>query len=73
MQNVESIYQQSIRILPIQDQLRLAELIKERAGADSTDRRSAMEILRNLHPAKTARSAAEIDADLRTERDSWDN
>lgn len=73
MQSVESIYQQSIRILPIKDQLRLAELIKERVGADPPDRRSAMEILRKIQPSSPTHSISEIDTYLRSERDSWDD
>ncbi|MGD9630702.1 MAG: hypothetical protein AB7V18_15805 [Pyrinomonadaceae bacterium] len=73
MQSVESIYQQSIRLLPIKDQLRLAELIKERVAADRPDRRSAVEILQKIQPSRPTHSVAEIDTYLRSERDSWDD
>ncbi len=73
MQSLESIYQQTIRPLPVDDQLRLAEIIRQRAGDEPPSRRSALEILRNIQPPKPIHSVAEIDSYIREERDSWDD
>ncbi len=75
MPSVEIIYQESIRPLPVSDQVRLAEMIMERAANPPHDRnrRSVLEILESIHARTPGRSAAEIDEYIKTERDSWDD
>ncbi|MEQ1605638.1 MAG: hypothetical protein ABL999_12295 [Pyrinomonadaceae bacterium] len=75
MPSVETIYQESIRPLPIGDQVRLAEMIMERTAnpRQDHDRRSVLEILESIHAKTPGRTAAEIDEYIKTERDSWDD
>lgn len=73
MQSLEAIYQESVKPLPVTDQLRLAEMIMKRARQQPAERRSILEIIKNAPPPKNPRTAAEIDEDLRKERDSWDD
>jgi len=76
MPNVETIYKESVKPLPLSDQLRLAEIIVKRAHGKrepSVQRKSVLEILASVGPPKKPRSAAEIDEYLRKERDSWDD
>ena len=76
MQNVETIYQESVKPLPLRDQIRLAEIIMERAAGEPRQaggRTSALKLLEGLKVDRRARSSAEIDEYIRMERDSWDN
>lgn len=74
MQSVETIYQQTIRPLPVDEQRRLAEMILERAEEpEPKSRRSILEMLESIHAKTPRRSAAEIDEYIKTERDSWDD
>ena len=75
MPSVETIYQESVRPLPVSDQVRLAEIIMERAPriANNTDKRSVLDILESVHAKNLGRSAAEIDEYIKTERESWDD
>lgn len=75
MPSVETIYQESIRPLPVVDQVRLAELIMERApkASQNSNRVSVLELLQSIHAKKLGRTAAEIDEYIKTERESWDD
>lgn len=75
MPSVETIYQESVLPLPVGDQMRLAEMIMERAAKTPQDpkRRSALEIIESARARTPGRTAAEIDEYLRAERDSWDD
>jgi hypothetical protein len=75
MPSVETIYQESIRPLPVGDQVRLAEIIMERAARSqqNPNRRSVLEILESARATTSGRTAAEIDEYLGAERDSWDD
>ena len=74
MPSVETIYRETIRPLPVDDQMRLAEMIRENVETRSSKpRRSALDIIESIRAKTPARSAAEIDEYLRTERDSWDD
>lgn len=76
MPSVETIYRETVRPLPVDDQIRLADMIRENLDAElrsSGPKRSALEILQSLRAATPSRSAAEIDESLRAERDSWDD
>ena len=73
MTSVEIIYQESVRPLPVGDQVRLAEIIMERAHRASQDsnRGSVLELLKSIHAKKLGRTEDEIDDYIKTERESW--
>ena len=76
MPNVETIYKESIMLLPISDQIRLAEIIMEQATRhepSANGRRSALELLESGSDEKLFSDASEIDQYLKAERESWDN
>lgn len=75
MPSVETIYQESIRPLPVGDQMRLAEMIMERTprSAREPNRRSVLEIIKEARARTPKRTAAQIDEYLKAERDSWDD
>ena len=74
MQNPQEIYATTIAQLPREEQWRLANLILEqlRLTESQSARPSVADILRALPKRRQYRSAAEIDASLRAERDSWE-
>jgi hypothetical protein len=75
MPSVETIYRETIRPLPVDDQMRLAEMIRENVGQkerSSKPKRSALEILQSINVKPIFRTSAEVDEYLKTERDSWD-
>ena len=74
MPNSQEIYATNIAPLPREEQWRLAALILEqlRLTEERPARQSVAGILRALPKNRHYRSAAEIDASLREERDSWE-
>jgi len=74
MPSVETIYQESIRPLPVSDQVRLADMILENVDVQpETEKLSVLEIL-DAHPVKRVfKNSNEVDEWLRAERDSWDD
>lgn len=74
MLNSQEIYATTIAPLPRDEQWRLAHIILERLRLteERPVRQSVADILRTLPKNRQYRSAAEIDASLRTERDSWE-
>ena len=76
MPSVETIYRETIRPLPVDDQRRLAEMILEHATDETQNpvrRRSVLEIIESARSSTPGRTAAEIDEYIRTERESWDD
>lgn len=76
MPSVETIYRETVRPLPVDDQKRLADMILENVEPgtrSSGPKRSALQILKSIRETTPGRSAAEIDEYLRAERDSWDD
>lgn len=76
MPSVETIYHDTVRPLPIDDQMRLADMIMDNVDAElrsSKPKISALDILKSLRATTPRRSAAEIDEFLRAERHSWDD
>ncbi len=76
MANVETIYRETVRPLPVDDQKRLADIIMENVGHDSRSskkRRSALDVLNSIRVNGIFRTTDEIDEYIRTERDSWDD
>lgn len=73
MQNVDSIYQQTILPLPKSEKLRLATIILQSLSDDAESMTSALDFLENLQVEKVFRTADEVDKHLKAERESWDN
>lgn len=76
MPSVETIYRETVRPLPVEDQRRLADIILKNVEGDAKStvpKRSALEIIRSMRATTASRTAAEIDESLRAERDSWDD
>ena len=76
MPSVETIYRETIRPLPIDEQKRLADLILAKVEHEehaAKPRRSVLEILDSIRATAPRRTVAEIDEYLRVERDSWDD
>jgi hypothetical protein len=74
MPNPQEIYTTTIAPLPREQQWRLAHIILEqlRLTEERPLRQSVADILRALPKNRHYRTAAEIDASLREERDSWE-
>lgn len=74
MPNPQEIYTTTIATLPRDEQWRLATIILEqlRLTEERPVRQSIAGILRALPKNRHYRSAAEIDARLQEERDSWE-
>lgn len=74
MQNPQDIYATTIAPLPRHEQWRLANIILEqlRRTENQSTRQSVADILRALPKNRPHRTAAEIEASLREERDSWE-
>lgn len=74
MPNPQEIYATTIALLPRDEQWRLANLILEqlRLTEERPSRQSVADILRTLPKNRHYRTAAEIDASLREERDAWE-
>lgn len=73
MQNVQTIYQQTILPLPKSEKLRLATIILQSLSDDTEKTTSALDFLENLQIEKVFKSADEVDRHLKAERESWDN
>ena len=76
MPSIETIYRETVRPLPVDEQIRLADMIREKVDSElraSKPRRPALDILESLRAKTPPLSAAEIDEYLRVERDSWDD
>ncbi len=75
MPSIETIYRETVRPLPVDEQIRLADMIREKVSSElkSKPKLSALDIMESLRATTPRRSAAEIDEELRAERDSWDD
>lgn len=76
MPSVETIYRETVRPLPVDEQIRLAEMIKKNVDAElqsAKPKRSALDILESIHAERVFENSAEVDEHIRKERDSWDN
>lgn len=74
MPSVETIYQQTIRPLPVTDQRRLVDMILENVDAQpTTERRSVLDILKSRPIKRVFKNSKEVDTWLRSERDAWDD
>ncbi len=76
MPSIETIYRETVRLLPVDEQIRLADLIRENAGRESRSsgtKLSAFDILKSIEVEGIFKTSAGVDEYIRTERDSWDN
>jgi hypothetical protein len=73
MQNVETIYQQTVLPLPSSEKLRLATIILQGLSQPQTTSQSALDLLQNIKSERAFATAQEVDEHLKSERESWDN
>ncbi len=73
MQNVETIYQQTILPLPSSEKLRLATIILQSLSQPQTKSQSAFDLLQNIQNERVFATTQEVDEHLKAERESWDN
>jgi len=76
MPGVETIYRETIRPLPVSDQVRLADMIMENVDSErlsAKPKRSVIDILESIEVEPIFRTSAEVDEYIRKERDSWDS
>jgi hypothetical protein len=73
MQDVQTIYRQTILPLPSSDKLRLAAIILQDLSSDEKSSISAIDLLQSLQGEKVFNSPEEVNKHLKAERESWDN
>ncbi len=73
MQNVQTIYQETILPLPKSEKLRLAAIILQSLSDENVKETSALDFLENLQIERVFKSADEVDRHIEAERKSWDN
>ena len=73
MQDVQTIYRQTIMPLPASEKLRLATIILQDLSKDENAAVSALDLLQSLPDVKVFNSPDEVNEHLKLERESWDN
>ena len=73
MQDVQTIYQQTILPLPANEKLRLATIILQDLSEGEKPSVSALDLLQSLPDEKVFDSPDEVNEYLKAERESWDN
>lgn len=73
MQNVETIYQQTVLPLPNSEKLRLATIILQSLSQPKTKSQSAFDLLQTIEKQQVFATSEEVDEHLKSERESWDN
>ena len=73
MQNVETIYQQTVLPLPSSEKLRLATIILQSLSQPQTKSQSAFDLLQTIEKKQVFATSEEVDQHLKSERESWDN
>lgn len=73
MQDVKTIYRQTILPLPASDKLRLATIILQDLSKDENVSVSALDLLQSLPNERVFNSPDEVDEHLKAERETWDN
>lgn len=73
MQDVQTIYRQTIMPLPANEKLRLATIILQDLSDDEKPLVSALDLLQSLPDEKVFDSPDEVNEHLKAERESWDN
>ena len=73
MQDVQTIYRQTILPLPANEKLRLATIILQDLSDGEKFSGSALDLLQSLPDEKVFNSPDEVNEHLKAERESWDN
>ena len=73
MQDIQTIYQQTILPLPNSEKLRLATIILQDLSNSEKSTQSAFDLLQTLPISRVFTSSKEVDEHLKTKRESWDN
>ena len=73
MQDIQTIYQQTILPLPTSEKLRLATIILQDLSNGEKSSISALDLLQNLPDEKVFSSPKKVNEHLKAERESWDN
>ncbi len=73
MQDIQTIYRQTILPLPASEKLRLATIILQDLSKDENASVSALDLLQSLPDMKVFNSPDEVNEHLKSERESWDN
>ncbi len=76
MPTIETIYRETVKPLPVDEQRRLADLIRENIESGSRSsgtKRSALDILESIRADGIFVTSSQADEYLRAERESWDN
>lgn len=73
MQNVQTIYQQTILPLPDSEKLKLATIILQNLANGERESQSALDLLQSIQNERVFSSPQEVDEHLKAERESWDN
>jgi hypothetical protein len=73
MQNIETIYQQTVLPLPSSEKLRLATIILQSLSHPQLKSQSAFDLLQNIQNDRVFATTQEVDNHLKAERESWDN
>lgn len=73
MQDVQTIYQQTVLPLPDDEKLRLATIILQNLSAETEKSASALDFLENLSTEKVFSDAEAAEQHLKQERESWDS
>ena len=73
MENVQTIYQQTILPLPNSEKIRLAALILQNLSNSEIKTQTAYDLLQNLPNNSVFSNAQEVEDHLKSERESWDN
>lgn len=73
MQDVQTIYRQTILPLPRSEKLRLATIILQNLSNDEKPSASALDLLQSLPVERVFNSPEKVNEHLKAERESWDN
>lgn len=73
MQNVETIYQQTVLPLPSSEKLRLATIILQSLSQRESKSQSAFDLLQTIENTQVFATSEEVDEHLKAEREDWDN
>ena len=73
MQNVETIYQQTVLPLPSSEKLRLATIILQSLSQPQTKSQSAFDLLQTIEKTQVFATSEEVNQHLKAEREDWDN
>lgn len=74
MPSIETIYRETVRPLPPEDQRRLADMILKNVDSQpAAEKLSVLDILKSRPVRRVFKDSGEVDKWLRSERDAWDD